>query len=57
MTREQALSELQKSEPEVHLRAIRWLRVIGGSEAVAVLIPDRGCARQEALRIGAGATG
>src|SRR5437763_87632 len=38
MTLEEALSELQSPEPRVHLRAIRWLRVLGGPRAVAALI-------------------
>jgi HEAT repeat protein len=38
MTLDQALAELQNPDPRVHLRAIRWLRVIDGPQAVAALI-------------------
>jgi hypothetical protein len=38
MTLDQALAELQNPDPRVHLCAIRWLRVIGGPQAVAALV-------------------
>jgi HEAT repeat protein len=38
MTLDEALTELQSPDPRGHLRAIRWLRVLGGPRAVAALI-------------------
>jgi hypothetical protein len=35
MTLEQALAELQNPDPQVRVHAVRWLRVLGGPEAVA----------------------
>ena len=38
MTLEQALAELRDPDPQARVRAVRWLRVLGGPEAVAALI-------------------
>src|SRR5205823_5644748 len=38
MTLEQALAELQNPDAQARVRAVRWLRVLGGPQAVAALI-------------------
>jgi HEAT repeat protein len=57
MTLEQALAELRSPDPQVRARAVRWLRVLGGPQAVAALIaalddPSEEVFPQAALALG-----
>ena len=38
MTLDQALAQLQNPDAQAQVRAVRWLRVLGGERAVAALI-------------------
>jgi HEAT repeat protein len=53
MTLEVALANLQNPDPGVHLKAIRWLGVLGGPRAVAALIAALDHASAD-VRTGAG---